>query len=222
LVPVDWAYRILRLAFVEVLFMKFDPYEYIAVIAPGTIFLVAMSLIFTEFMPIFERSISIGDFGIALIVAFIFGHLLQGLGNILEGLIWSVFGGWPTSSLTKDKTNLIDKSQLTLLRELTLNKLNIDLSNNDSNRDLPRLIYAYVKSKGNVEQIDVFNRNYGLMRGIFTSLLLCIIVYNMFSVVNWMVIALIICATFIALYRMIRFARYYAKQLCIEFISTSL
>lgn len=202
--------------------MKFDPYEYIAVIVPGTVFLVAMSLIFESIVPFFDGSISIGDFGISLIIAFVCGHLLQAIGNILEDGIWWAFGGWPTSVITNNKTNLIDRSQFKILEELVSGKFNAKLSDKKENKNLSRLIYSYVKNKGKVEQIDIFNRNYGLMRGIFTSLLVSGLIYALYSVIDWKVLTLIICASCLALFRMIRFAKYYAKQLYIEFIAINL
>lgn len=202
--------------------MKFDPYEYIAVIVPGTVFIVAMSFTFESVVPFFKGSISIGDFGISIIIAFVCGHLLQAIGNIIEDVVWQAFGGLPTSRIINNKSNLIDKSQFKLLEDFVSSKLNETLSDTKKNKNLSRLIYTYIKNKGKVDQIDAFNRNYGLMRGIFTSLLVSGIIYALFSTIDWKVLVFIICAALLAFMRMIRFAKYYAKQLYIEFIAVNL
>jgi hypothetical protein len=79
--------------------MKFDPYEYTSVIVPGSVLVVTLALIFPDIMPSITTSLSLGDLGLVLILAFIAGHFVQAGGNVWESVIWKILGGWPTASV---------------------------------------------------------------------------------------------------------------------------
>ena len=92
--------------------MKFDPYEYIGVIIPGSVLVVAVSLLFPDLAPLIEKSLSLGDLGLILVLSFVAGHLLQAGGNIYERGVWMPAGGMPTSWAAKTKTQLLNGDQL--------------------------------------------------------------------------------------------------------------
>ncbi|HCR66526.1 MAG TPA: hypothetical protein DIW38_08445, partial [Oceanicaulis sp.] len=68
--------------------MKFEAYDYIGVIVPGSILVVTASLLFPEWTSLLGASITLGDLGLVLILAFLAGHLLQAVGNLWETIVW--------------------------------------------------------------------------------------------------------------------------------------
>ena len=57
--------------------MKFDAYEYIGVIVPGTIVLYTVAVLYPSLLLGLTTSLSLADLGVALVLAFIGGHLVQ-------------------------------------------------------------------------------------------------------------------------------------------------
>ena len=69
---------------------KFDPYEYIGVIIPGIVVVITLILLFPETARIVDGGVTIGEFGLILIVAIIAGHLIQAFGNVYEAMLWGI------------------------------------------------------------------------------------------------------------------------------------
>jgi hypothetical protein len=67
---------------------KINVYEYSGIVCPGIILIVGLAFLFPQYMQVLE-SLSIGAFGLILILAFCTGHILSAIGNIIEDLIYS-------------------------------------------------------------------------------------------------------------------------------------
>ena len=69
---------------------KLDFYEFTGVIAPGIILVLGVSWLYPEMRLFFwNQNITLGEFGLLLILAYVVGHLVQSLGNLLERFWWN-------------------------------------------------------------------------------------------------------------------------------------
>ncbi|MDP9316368.1 MAG: hypothetical protein M3R24_36865 [Chloroflexota bacterium] len=87
---------------------------------------------------------------------------------------------------------------------------------------ITRQIYAAVSLKGMAGRVDVFNGNYGICRGIAAALLIVLVILTIGSALHyWNIqLGLIFCLA-LALYRMDRFAKHYARELYAQFLQTN-
>lgn len=78
---------------------SFDAYEVIGVITPGSVVALMLALQWPEFRTLLgQEGLSVGRLGVFVVAAFVLGHLVQGIGNILDNLFWALrhahhFGG---------------------------------------------------------------------------------------------------------------------------------
>ena len=76
---------------------KFDAYEIVGVIMPGSVLLFGMALLFPDLKSLFfAQGFSLGELGLFLVLSYVTGHLIQAIGNLLEFIVWKGFGGMPT------------------------------------------------------------------------------------------------------------------------------
>jgi len=204
---------------------RFNAYEYIAVIAPGSIIVFGASLIFPELKTLFgEEGVSVGGLGVVLILSFVLGHLLQGFGNVFEKCLWAFSRGMPTDWVRKANQTLLSENQLRkLTSRLAVNHPSFDGPASVSKPAwyaLTREIYAHVSAAGRAERADSFNRTYGLLRGIAVAFIIstgvaCLLLNKDDS----LIIAILAAASATASYRMYRFGVHYARELFVQYIS---
>ena len=107
---------------------KFDAYEIIGVITPGSILLFGLALLFPDLKALFfAEGFSLGDLGLFLVLSFVAGHLIQAVGNLLEVVVWKGFGGMPTDWLIANPDKLIHESQVERLRQAVKREFDCDL-----------------------------------------------------------------------------------------------
>ena len=205
----------------------FSFYEFVGVIAPGTVFLVILFQAFPEAIKVFDaKNLSLGAFGIFVIIAYTVGHLIQSIGNIIESLWWRIWGGMPTNWIINDKKcDYLSKEQLEALPLKITTVLSIEaklsLSDYEPKQWLPitRQIYAAVKQANASERIDIFNGNYGFFRGIAAALATSLIMLIIkFDISNLWILLIIIASFVMAVARMHRFAKHYARELFVQFL----
>jgi len=205
----------------------FSFYEFVGVIAPGTVFLVILFQTFPETIKVFDaKNLSIGALGIFVIIAYSVGHLIQSIGNIIENLWWWIWGGMPTNWIINDKKcNYLSKEQLKALPRKITTVLSIEakpsLSDYEPKQWFPitRQIYAAVKQANASERIDIFNGNYGFFRGIAAALAASLIMLIIkFDISNLWVLLIILAFLVMAVARMHRFAKHYARELFVQFL----
>lgn len=202
---------------------KFDAYEIIGVITPGSLLLFGLTLLFPDLSALFfTQGFSVGELGLFLVLSFVAGHLIQAIGNLLEGVIWKPFGGMPTDWITSNPQKLLHNTQLERLKILIKKDFNCDI-NQLSREDwtpIVREIYAIVQANLNTGRIDSFNRTYGLMRGITATFVTLTVIASIVIWPAWKPILLTILGSIIAGYRMIRFGKGYGRELIITYLRT--
>ncbi len=208
----------------------FDQYEYVSVIAPGAALLMGLVYLF----PNLRETIGGGDTGLAelgllLIAAFIVGHLVAGIGELIEALMWRRHG-MPTDWVTQPPRDIIGQEQRVRLRELIMArfpKVDIDnLDRTDSEQELKwksitRQIYAAVRAAGRNYRIDAFNRTYGFCRNFSAAalvLLLIVLFYRELPFRFERVVGVLAIAFIIAVVRAYVFGKTYGRELFVTYI----
>lgn len=199
--------------------MKFDAYEYIGVIVPGTIVLYTVAVLYPSLLPGLTTSLSLADLGVALVLAFIGGHLVQAGGNAWESIVWGVSGGMPTTWAAKDKTSLLNADQLARLDECLARDFQGERSALKDGRGPMRELFVRIRQNGKPDRIEKFNRNYGLMRGVAVAFLAAAVLILLKSPELWREALMMLALCAIATYRMIRFGTHYAREVFAEYLS---
>lgn len=200
----------------------FDPYEYVAVIAPGTV--VAVGLLAQwpdEKSCLLNKDFSLGEFGIFLVCAFVLGHIVQALGNGLEALVF-FRSGKPTDWMRKPNCDLISPTQrLRLVEKLKAQQgdnFSLETVSEKAWYSVTREVYAAVSEADRAQRIDSFNRTYGLMRGIAAALCAVTIWLLIVRWGQWAWSATAAVLAGLAIYRMVHFGKLYARELFVQFL----
>lgn len=184
-------------------------YEFAGVLIPSVIL-----LFFTELLIKHAYHLTIIDFSklgesiIFLAVAYGFGHVLHGIGNLLELLLWKIFGGMPTNWLTgkpRFKQKLLDEHDTKKIIE----KVYKNFGKSES-KDYGQLVYTYLFTKNLTGKIDIFNANYSMFRGLTVSFaILGMLTVGLFNL-QYALIPFVLGV--LSFYRMFLFAKLYAKE----------
>ena len=158
---------------------QFDFYEFTGILVPGVVSLMGVLLLFPDvFRPDFIKDFSVGGLGLFVVLAYVLGHLVQAIGNVVEAAWWKLWGGMPTDWVRTKPDRLLAPSQVAALGKLIRERLGLEETEiTNSTRSqwywLTCQIYAQVSNAGRASRIDVFNGNYGLNRGIAAGLRPC-------------------------------------------------
>lgn len=203
----------------------FDFYEFAGIVVPGAIALVGISMLFPSAQRLFgPEAISVAGLGLFLMLAYAAGHLVQAVGNLLESAWWKLCGGMPTDWVTKPDQELLATAQIRMLERrmqaLTGTTQSVVGTERKDWYPLVRQIYAAVSAAGRAGRVDTFNGSYGLNRGIASALIVvgaALLFLKGFG--EWRVALLIVAGVAVAIYRMHRFGRHYARELFVQFLA---
>jgi len=206
---------------------EFSFYEFVGVIAPGSVFLIILVYLFPDSLKALEvKQLSVGGLGVFIIIAYVFGHLIQTIGNLLEIVYWKLWGGIPSFWITKgDRCDYLSAEQIQSIPTKIATSLKMEIKmplSNFNNKQwiaINRQIYAAIKQADATERLDIFNGNYGLFRGVASSFVIGLIVMTIKSGFSHYEYQLLIAVCFIlAIIRMHRFAIHYARELFVQFL----
>jgi hypothetical protein len=201
---------------------KLDFYEFAGIIMPGAIFISGLSHVIPEMQAyISTKDITLGTFGVFLILSYAGGHLVQTVGNLVENLMYC--DGLPSDWVRTNKGNLLCNPQRDALEEqiapkLRMNSFTFKSTDTKDWHSITRQMYAAVANAGKADRIHMFNGNYGLNRGLAAALLTVAFVVIIADYRNWHYALGIFLAAVAAVYRMHRFARHYARELLVQFL----
>jgi hypothetical protein len=198
----------------------FDFYEYAGLIIPGAALVLGLSVLIPELRLLFgKEGVTLGEFGLFVVVTYAAGHLVQGIGNWIEWLWWKCFGGLPSIRALSGKTLSADQYKRVLAGLREDGNVTDDLSNCTSSERLAiiREMYSVVAGSGKAARIDIFNGNYSLLRGLAAAFLVLLVAAIILA--KGVLTAVILGALFVlALQRMHRFAKYYALELLVQYL----
>ncbi|HZP00482.1 MAG TPA: hypothetical protein VFD30_09330 [Terriglobia bacterium] len=203
----------------------FDFYEFAGVIAPGTVVLWGAALLQPKFRTLLiSKDLTVGGLGLFVILAYVAGQLVQAVGNGVETVWWRLWGGMPTDWIRTGRGSLLSEPQAKALHEHLGSRLKLQLP--ASMREISakawmgvtRQVYAAVAAQGRAGRIDTFNGNYGLNRGIVSSLLVLSALAIVSHCAYWRQALLCLAIAAVALSRMHRFGKHYARELFIQFL----
>ena len=201
----------------------FDFYEYAGFIIPGAVLTLGLLLFFPEGRALFTKDgVTFGELGLFVIVAYAAGQLVQGIGNFIEWLWWMPFGGRPSERTLSGK--FLSAEQYKRLTEALKKdpKIIRDLATRGKGEygAIVNEVYATVAGAGKAARVDIFNGNYGLLRGLAAAFLILVMVALVLTKGVYLIGALVI-LLLLALQRMHRYSGYYAKELFTQYLLMS-
>jgi hypothetical protein len=203
--------------------MKFDPYEFIAVMVPGALPTLTISLLVPDVAALMlSNGVELGAFGIFLVVSFVVGHVVQFFGNMIEQAETLVTYG-PVDMAVRSTRRPVDAGQWRrFVSEIETLGLTTQLGpTHETWPGIRREVYARLSADGRTERIDMFNRTYGLCRGMVAGALLSSgIILFLGETDSWKNALLIGALLAVPLYvRMRRFSRYYLNEIVSQFLA---
>ncbi len=206
---------------------QFDFYEFTGVITPGVVVLLAAGLIWPDYLGSVQKlDVTLGGFGLAMLLAYAAGHLLQGVGNIFERLWWKILGGWPSDWLCAGKGDLLSQAQIEKLEDRVRSTLGYaDFAfgpklTAKAWHPVFRQIYAVVRAAGRDDRAHIFNGNYGMFRGIAAAAIVSMAaVFIVKGCEAWPIMSGFAVAAVLATMRMHRFAKHYVRETLVQFLS---
>lgn len=203
-------------------------YEFTGVLAPGAVLLFGLMLLFKGVRQALSGDgMELGELGLFLVLAYVAGQLLQGLGNLLEQVYWGRWGGMPTEWVQENKAlrcrkQLLSSQQHDLLGAKVVDHLGLQPESSLAAyvpwERIVRQVSAAVEQGAAGEKVQVFNGHYGLHRGIATAFIALLVFALASGHTDWRILVGLALGTLIAGYRMHRFAVHYAKRLFVEFL----
>ena len=186
------------------------------------VLLFGLILIYPDFkQAITSKSISVGGFGIFLVLSYASGQLIAAVGNILESIYWFFRGGMPSYWVIGKNPKLLSSSQRMQIQATVNHRYNASLILSTATKiewkNTFWQIFCDVEKDGKTERIDTFNGLYGLNRGLFAATLSLALLSTLF-LINLSIILFLLIASLFFLFRMDRFAKYYAKEVFIQFL----
>jgi hypothetical protein len=204
---------------------NFDFYEFTGILVPGVVTAYICSLLFPELANFTDgKGLTVGDLGFVAILAYACGHMIAGVGVLVEKLHWSIMGGMPTDWVRNQRKTFLAPEQTENLEQ----KIQALLSLPEPKRmsawnpknwfPVTRQIHAAVEKHGNAARIHTFNGNYGMFRGLSAGLLICIAVAKFSPYATPLGWSILVSCTILSLARMHRFGKHYARELFVQFL----
>lgn len=201
---------------------KMTFYEQVGIVIPGSVLMVGLLFYFPSLNALVAKDgVRLGQFGIFLLLSYASGHFIAALGNLLENLLWRLFGGMPSDWVTRKQSSLLSPQQIAALETKVASRLNINVGSLPGMdrkvwRPISRQVYADVGKNGKVERIDTFNGNYGLNRGLSAASVALALVAASHN--QWHVVIGFLALAIVFAYRAYRFAVHYARELYLQFL----
>jgi hypothetical protein len=167
------------------------------------------------------RKRALGQFGIFLLLSYAAGHFLAAVGNMVEVGLWELAGGMPSDWVTHEKTSLLSASQIEALVAKARTRLGTTLERIPGTErsnwfPISRQMYADVAKNGKPDRIEAFNGNYGLNRGLATAMMALAVISFVEGKIELGIGFFVLGAIYVL--RAYRFARYYARELYVQFL----
>lgn len=214
---------------------SFDQYEIVAVVVPGSALLLGFLLrSHPDVLMGSGKETSIGDLGLLVIGAYVAGQILQSIAEILDRLFWFCLGGLPTDWVVWCKDSPLAVEQRNELQKRVKEKLKgkdtLEAYSGGKNRwcwkkeewhAVTREMNIAVGLARRTRRIEVFNRTYGLHRGIAVALSILGAFYWIVDDNGWRVGLPILGLAVLVGVRFYLFGKAYARELLLEYLAIS-
>lgn len=208
---------------------EFKFYDFAGILMPGAILIIGFILLYdpdNTLKGFTNLQLTIGDFGLFLILAYAIGHIVQAVGNWLENQWWQIRRGLPTTRCGLRNDGVISGEQRLRLLEraradfgLIVTDSGIPVNEKDWHI-LVRRMYSQVKNSERADRPDTFNGIYGLSRGLATAFtIVAVASFFIWGLQRWPISAFLSIFALLALYRMDRFGRHYARELFVQYLN---
>lgn len=208
---------------------NFDFYEFTGILVPGAITLYVGCLLFPCIATVLDaKNLSVGDFGMFVVLAYAAGHLVGAVGNAFECAYWKPWGGKPTDWVRDPKKNHFSNEQTRNLKKRIQQLLGLPEPKDPGAwpvrawRGITRQIHAAVEQAGAAGRVYTFNGNYGMCRGLAASLLVCLAFAPFSGKVNGLGYTTFGISLALSIFRMHRFGVHYAHELLAQFLQADL
>lgn len=221
-------------------------YEILGIVIPGVLVLGTAVTVTTGVKQLLSlKDVSFGGLGLFVILSYVAGHLLQGVGNGIEALHDRLYLGRPTDialgdGLSAEADKIADlatrqKAQQAIRQRAWLAedrpgrdggaggtswlKMRLRYTPDPRIRTAIRHVIVTVEQEGKPAKLHEFRAAHSLHRGVAASLLVSIAVLSGNVTPSWYLPPIIGLPLFLlALWRMRRFGRYYAQELIIQYL----
>jgi hypothetical protein len=103
-------------------------YEQVGIVIPGSVLMVGLLSYFPSLNALVAKDgITLGQFGIFLLLSYGTGHFIAALGNVLETVLWRPFGGMPSDWVTKQQSSLLSPQQIVALETKVTSRFNVNI-----------------------------------------------------------------------------------------------
>lgn len=203
---------------------KLTFYEQVGILIPGALFLsVLLMIVPGADAYLSTKDISIGTFGVFLIVAYASGHAIAAVGNLLETIWWKLWGGMPTDWVIYHRDWVLNHLQKHALLAAVNTAFGHTISKVEGLpvkewRPIGRQVYRYALSL-NPGRIETFNGNYGLNRGLAAALLTLAVVNLSTHAKPAALSEALLVAGLVFGYRAHRFGVHFAREVYLVFLN---
>jgi hypothetical protein len=199
----------------------FSFYEFAAIIAPGAVVLFGASILFPGHLALGSLTdVHLGGLGVFVLLAYVV-HLTQAVGNGLESAYWKCWGGMPSEWVRRGELLPPRQSErlLQVIAPLVGSPESLDRKQWYA---ATREVSAAVGKAGRAERVNAFLGNYGLSRGIAAAgIVLCALAAVASGLGAWRAMLLMLAGTAVAVFRMHRFGKHYARELFVQYLDLS-
>jgi hypothetical protein len=200
----------------------FDAFEKIGLITPGAVVGLMLTLEWPPLRALLgEKGLSVGDLGLFVLLAYVLGHLVQALGNLIEKVVWFP-AGQPTNWLRSPHQSIITDDQRAALGAAIarMEGTEHDIANINQKYWLAitTRMYGRIKVAGRSDRVNIANRAYGLSRGLAAAFLLWLAWYGFVHRYEYLAHLILVAALCSSIWRMRRAGIQYARALALDFI----
>jgi hypothetical protein len=202
---------------------KFDFYEYAGVIVPGAVLILGFAWLYPDVRYLYSKDgLTVGEFGLFVVVSYAAGQLIQGIGNLLERPFWWLARGLPSTRIIQSGAYLVPHQHKLLLEALKADfgMAEADLKKHVTSKQLPvvRNINAAIAEAKKSQRADIFLGNYGLTRGLAAAFFVLFLAeaFTLKTVLPATILAVLF---LLALQRMHRFGRHYATEVVTQYLA---
>jgi hypothetical protein len=198
-------------------------YEQVGIVIPGSLLLFGILFFMPEARPLFLKDgLTIGGFGLFLLIGYGAGHLTAAVGNLIETVAWLPAGmpsQWPASG----RGNLLGPELQRRVIEKLSKRHSITVPSGNINRadwsGYWHIIYRDTNSVGPDTRIDAFNGAYGLNRGLAAASMLIALICALQQKTAWFVWSgTLVIIALLYLIRMRRFGVHFAREVFLRFV----